>query len=73
MAATFGTVVIGQFRLTAERRGSDLVGREAGTTTATGMGIVAGSIMITAGIASMSEIVTAGATMTANTTVTNEG
>ena len=64
MADTFGTVVIGQFRLTAERRGSDLVGREAGTTTATGMGIVAGSIMITDGIASMSEIVTAGATMT---------
>jgi hypothetical protein len=64
MAATFGTVVIGQFRLTAERRGSDLVGREAGTTTATGMGIVVGSIMITDGIASMSEIVTAGATMT---------
>ena len=64
MAATFGTVVIGQFRLTVERRGSDLVGREAGTTTATGMGIVAGSIMITDGTASMSEIVTAGATMT---------
>ena len=64
MAATFGTVVIGQFRLTAERRGSDLVGKEAGTTTATGMGIVAGSITITDGIASMSEIVTAGAIMT---------
>jgi hypothetical protein len=35
------------------------------------MGIVAGSNMITDGIASMSEIVTAGATMTANTTITN--
>jgi hypothetical protein len=71
MAATFGTVVIGHSRLTAERRGSDLVGRGAATTTVTGMGIVAGSNMITDGIASMSEIVTAGATMTANTTITN--
>ena len=69
MAATFGTVVIGQFRLTAERRGSDLVGRGAATTTVTGMGIVAGSNMTTDGIASMSEIVTAGAIMTVTSAI----
>jgi hypothetical protein len=69
MVATFGTVVIGHFRPTAERHGSDLVGRGAATTTVTGMGIVAGSNMITGGTGNVSEIVTAGATMTANTTI----